>query len=85
MNSKVVVYRFTRLVHERDVSPTLMWGTPEAIARLDGYSLLKGSQRAVPAEMLEGGFFFEAVDIPDLEIEEAQRCSARPPARAESG
>jgi hypothetical protein len=68
MNNKVVVYRFTRPIDEHDVSPALMWGTSEAIARLIGYSPLEGSRREVPEDALEGGFYFEAINIPDLEI-----------------
>jgi hypothetical protein len=73
MENKIVVYRFTRRVHEQDVSPQLMWGTPDAISALNGCSPLDGSQREVTVESIEGGFYFEALDIPDLKIEDLER------------
>lgn len=76
MEKKVVVYRFKRLVDGRELSPEHLWGTPDAIAWLAGCTQLEGSAREVPADVLEGDFYFESFKTIDLKIEDVVTASS---------
>lgn len=69
---KVTVYRFRCLSTRPEVSPQRMWGTPEAIATLNGCEPIPGTGRLVHRKLLEEGFFFEQVDSSYIAIEEAE-------------
>jgi hypothetical protein len=69
---KVTVYRFRCSSAGPEVSPQRMWGTPEAIATLNGCDLIPGTGRLVHRKLLEEGFFFEQVDTSYIAIEEAE-------------
>jgi hypothetical protein len=72
----VTVYRFRCASRGPEVSPQRMWGTPEAIATLNGCELIPGTGRAVHAKLLEEGFFFEQVNSAFIPIEEAESVDA---------
>jgi hypothetical protein len=58
MSRKVTVFRFSKVVDGRTLSPLYMAGTMEAIAALGG-EIVPGTERTVEAKLLEGGFFYE--------------------------
>jgi hypothetical protein len=66
----VTVHRFQRVINGAIVSPQSMWGTAEAIAGLSGCRILEGTEREIPAEQLEGGFYFESVASSSINIDE---------------
>ena len=53
----VRVYRFLIAAGTSEMSPTYVWGTRDAIARL-GAATIEGSVREAGADRLENGFFY---------------------------
>jgi len=73
--SDVTVYRFTRLVDGRRLTPKHMWGTLDSIAQLQLCMPIFSSARRVDDRLLEAGFLFESTPNVYLDIEDPARAA----------